>query len=151
MNINKSELSAGVIFLAISLFFAQDAFRNLEIGTALAMGPAYFPLLVAGTLAAFGIAIIIAGVNRPVVAFSRWPWRGTILVLGAPILFAILIDGAGLAISIFVVAFITAFASHRMTLRFAFLLSIGLSIFCSILFAGILGLSVDIVGHWLVR
>ena len=57
MSGNTQDIGAGVIFIAIGLLFGVGAL-HLELGTALRMGPGYFPLILAGLLVALGLAIV---------------------------------------------------------------------------------------------
>ena len=44
---------AGLMFFAFGLFFAIWAVANYQMGTAVRMGPAYFPAVLGGVLAAY--------------------------------------------------------------------------------------------------
>ena len=48
MTVNIRDIGAGLIFIAIGLLFGLGSI-GLEIGTALRMGPGYFPLVLAGS------------------------------------------------------------------------------------------------------
>lgn len=48
---------AGVMYLAFGLYFAIYA-RNYNMGTALRMGPGYFPIVLSWMLVLFGVAVI---------------------------------------------------------------------------------------------
>ena len=149
MRVNYKDLATGLIFIAIAAFFAQSAIRGLPMGTAMQMGPGYYPLLLSGLLLAISIAIIVRGFTVEATPFGNWPWRGVFLVLLAPIVFGLTISGAGLAVSIFAVSFLTAMASTRMTWFMAAWLSAALSIFCIAIFVWGLGLPIPIRGPWL--
>src|SRR5690349_17166315 len=51
---------AGLMFIGFGLFFAIWAITHYQMGTAVRMGPAYFPAVLGGLLAVLG-AIILAG------------------------------------------------------------------------------------------
>jgi hypothetical protein len=149
MHVNKKDLAAGAIFAAIGAFFAIDSLRHLRIGTALQMGPGYFPLLLSGVMLLLAFIIVVRGMTITPTPFGEWPWRGVLLVLGAPLVFALTIRGLGLVPTILVVTAMTAFASQRMRPLFAVLLSVGLTAFCVATFIWGIGLPIPILGPWI--
>lgn len=149
MRVNSRDLGAAIIFIAIAAFFAENAWRNLDMGTAFRMGPGYFPLVLAGILIALSIGILVRGVAVEEAPITTWPWRGMAFVLSAPIAFGLMIRGAGLMPTIFVVSFLTAMASVRMTWFMATWLSAGIALFCTAVFVWGLGLPIPIRGAWL--
>ena len=52
---------AGLMFIGTGLFFAIFAYANYQMGTAVRMGPAYFPFLLGGLLAFLGVLVLIEG------------------------------------------------------------------------------------------
>jgi hypothetical protein len=52
---------AGLMFIGTGLFFAVFAYANYQMGTAVRMGPAYFPFLLGGLLAFLGLLVFIEG------------------------------------------------------------------------------------------
>lgn len=149
MRINKKDLAAGLIFAAIGAFFGIDALRHLRIGTALQMGPGYFPLVLSGVMLLLAAIIIVKGLTVEPTPFGDWPWRGVLLVIGAPLVFYFTIIGAGLVPTIFVVALMTAFASQRMKPLFALALAAGLTGFCVAVFVWAIGLPIALFGPWI--
>ncbi len=51
---NGKDFWAGLMFLALGLGFSGVAFKNYNMGTAVRMGPAYFPVVLGGLLALLG-------------------------------------------------------------------------------------------------
>src|SRR4051812_10883088 len=52
---------AGVMFLGFGLFFVVWAWTHYQMGSAVRMGPAYFPTLLGGLLAVLGAFVLISG------------------------------------------------------------------------------------------
>jgi hypothetical protein len=52
---------AGLMFIGTGLFFAIFAYANYQMGTAVRMGPAYFPFLLGGLLAFLGVLVFLEG------------------------------------------------------------------------------------------
>ncbi|WP_119304067.1 tripartite tricarboxylate transporter TctB family protein [Dongia deserti] len=148
MNANSKDLSAGLLFIAIAALFAFQT-RDLDMGTPLRLGPGAFPLLLAGVLALLGLIIVLQAFRNPVTHSMTIPWRGIVLIVLAPIVFGLTVRGLGLVASIALVVLISAYASRRMHLKLATLLTIGLTLFCVLVFSIGLGLPLRLVGSWL--
>jgi len=52
---------AGLMFIGTGLFFAIWAYAYYQMGTAVRMGPAYFPFLLGGLLVFLGVLVFIEG------------------------------------------------------------------------------------------
>lgn len=138
---------AGLIYLGIGLgafFIAQD----YEMGTAVRMGPGYFPRVVSALLALVGVISLTRGFLRPGEAIGRLAWREALLVAGATAVFGLLVRGAGLALSLFVLVLISAWASRQFRLRATVLLAAGLAVFSVLVFIKGLGIPLPLLGKW---
>ena len=56
---------AGLMFIGFGLFFSIWAYANYQMGTAVRMGPAYFPFVLGGLLAFLGVLVLIEGFALP--------------------------------------------------------------------------------------
>lgn len=148
MNANSKDLSAGLLFIAIAALFAAGTVE-LELGTPLRLGPGAFPLLLAGILALLGLIIVAQAFRHPAAHVVAVPWRGIFLIVAAPVLFGLTVRGLGLVASVALIVAVSAFASHRMSLKLAIALTVGLTIFCVLVFNVGLGLPLRLVGPWL--
>ena len=149
MTFNVKDIGAGLIFIAIGLLFGL-ASTDLEIGTSLRMGPGYFPLVLAGLLVALGLAVVAYGFGHTAIGRLVVPWRGLVLILAAPVVFGLTVRGLGLVPAIALVVLISAFASRRMSVPLALALTLGLTVFCVLVFSLGLGLPLRLFGPWLV-
>lgn len=148
MNANSKDLSAGLLFIAIALLFAFGTL-DLDLGTPLKLGPGAFPLLLAGVLGLLGLAVVAQAFRNPAAQLVAIPWRGIALIVLAPILFGLTVRGLGLVASVAIVVAVSAFASHRMSPKLAIALTVGLTLFCVLVFNVGLGLPIRLVGPWL--
>jgi hypothetical protein len=168
MTVNRNDLLCGAIFILIGAAFAADALAELPLGTAFRMGPGYFPLVLASLLVLLGAAIIVSGVGvatpERVVhldpdagnltgvqgALARLgPWRGPIVILASPIIFGLGVEPLGLIPSLALAVFVASFASSRVSLLFAGVMTAILTVFCYLVFAVGLQLPVRLFGPWL--
>ncbi|WP_404862307.1 tripartite tricarboxylate transporter TctB family protein [Georhizobium sp. MAB10] len=145
-----NDIASGLIFIGIGIAFGYAA-SGYQIGTALRMGPGYFPLVLAGLMCILGIAIVVKGMARDAQPseFGIVPWRGMVLLLGAIAFFGFTIRGLGLVPSLFVALLMASLASRRNTLLSALVLATSITALCVVIF--IYGLSVPIAlfGPWL--
>ena len=93
------DILAGLIFIAFGVGTCVLA-REYEIGTAVQMGPGYFPAAIGLVLAAIGIAAIARGVSRktadPVIPHRVEP---LVLVFAGILAFSFLIEPMGLLVA----------------------------------------------------
>jgi hypothetical protein len=148
MTANSKDLSAGLLFIAVAALFAAGT-MELDLGTPLRLGPGAFPLLLAGVLALLGLIIVVQAFRHPTAHVVAVPWRGIALIAVAPVIFGLTVRGLGLVASVALIVAVSAFASQRMSLKLAIALTVGLTVFCGLVFNVGLGLPLRLVGPWL--
>jgi uncharacterized membrane protein YgdD (TMEM256/DUF423 family) len=144
------DIVGGLIVTAIGAGFLVYS-RELETGTSLRMGPGYFPTILSILMIVLGLVIAGLALRTPITehSFGQVPWRGLLLLIGAVLFFGFAVRGLGLAPAVLVVVLATAWASRYAGLRSSLLLSIGLALFCTLLFIRLLGLPLPLTGPWL--
>jgi uncharacterized membrane protein len=146
--INRADAAAGLFFmLAGGVFGAQSL--GLEIGTALRMGPGFFPLVLAIVLILLGLLILASAFRSVGEDIEATAWRGMMFILPAPIFFGLTVRGLGFVPSIFLTTLVAAMASFKMKVWPAILLAIGVTVFCTLVFSYALGLPFRRFGPWL--
>lgn len=85
---NSKDFWAGVMFIAFGLAFWYIAEKNYAMGTSVRMGPAYFPVVLGGLLAALGLVVFaqafVAKSSEPAISIPFRPWYlVAALILGA--------------------------------------------------------------------
>ena len=157
MSIQKtSDAKAALLFIAIGLAFGATSIIYLPIGTVLEMGPGYFPLVVSAILAVIGL-VLLAGalitrskqplINGPENSVSSFSWRGTLLVLAFPLLFALVVNRGGLIPAVFISTFVSSFASSAATPLRALIVAAALTACCTLIFSYGLGLPIALIGR----
>jgi len=125
---------AGLMFVAFGVFFLVVAQLNYQMGTAVRMGPGYFPTVLGGILAVLG-AIVLAGslaVEGPPVA--KLHFRPLIFILISSLAFAYLLKPLGLVLSGMALVFISAYGGHEFKWKEVAILSVVLVIFSVLVF-----------------
>ncbi|GLR61708.1 tripartite tricarboxylate transporter TctB family protein [Rhizobium indigoferae] len=137
----------GALFVATGAFFAIQSL-GLDLGTTVRMGPGYFPLVLAGVLVLLGAIIFAQALRVEGEPIDPFAWRGMLFILPAPVFFGLTVRGLGFAPALFFTAFIACFASQKMNVVFAIILSLLLTIFSVAVFSYGLGLPFERFGPW---
>ncbi|MCK8778862.1 tripartite tricarboxylate transporter TctB family protein [Rhizobium sp. NTR19] len=148
LRFDMANLLCGLLLIATGIFFALESL-DLELGTALRMGPGYFPFILACALILFGAIILVQAFRAEGEPIGPIAIRGMLFILPAPIIFGLILRGMGFVPSIFLTALFASFASQRMTPLYAVLLSAGLTIFSLLVFVYGLNLPFRAFGPWL--
>lgn len=140
---HETDFWSGVMFIAFGLFFAVFA-TGYDFGTAQRMGPAYFPTVLGGLLALIGVLVALTGLGRAGEGgkvekfhFAELAW-----VLGAVLIYAVILRWAGVLVSMFALIVISSFASHEFRWKEVIILSIVMAVITYVVF--ILGLKLTI-------
>jgi len=87
---SKKDFNAGLMFIAIGLIFAIGAF-NYPMGSALRMGPAYFPSVLGWMLVILGVVIFFDSFFIEEASPKPTGWRGILWILGSVAIFGLLV------------------------------------------------------------
>ena len=88
---SKKDLYAGLMFIIIGAFFALWAL-NYPMGSAVRMGPAYFPSILGWFTAGLGVIILIRGFTVPDVDPNPINWHPMLWVHASAVIFGLLVD-----------------------------------------------------------
>ena len=144
---NAKDFWTGLIYI----FFGSSAIligREYGMGTAIKMGPAYFPTILGGLLVGIGVISVIRSFivrGTPIAAFA---FKGLSLVSVSALVFGFLVRRAGLAIALPLLVIISAYASTRFRWRPTLLIAAGLTVFCALVFLKGLGIPLPVIGPW---
>jgi Tripartite tricarboxylate transporter TctB family len=133
------------IFFGVSTILIA---RDYGMGTGVKMGPAYFPTILGGLLSAIGAIAVIRSFIVPGTPISAFAFKGLILVIVSTLLFGFVVRGAGLAVALPLLIFISAIASTRFRWRPTLVMAVVLTIFCAVVFVKGLGIPLPIIGPW---
>lgn len=121
---NAKDFWSGLMFFAFGLGFAVVS-RNYAMGTAVRMGPAYFPTMLGGVLAILGLVIFVRSfMSRFDLKVPRFAFRPLLLLAGAIVLFGLLLQPLGLVISTVVLIAVGAYGGHEFRWKEVVILSI---------------------------
>ena len=112
---SPQDFCAGVLFGAFGLFAASYAAWHYKIGTAVRMGPGYFPLWVGGIVFVLGLVLALRALRVEGPALPRLEWRPLVFILGGSIAYGYALKPLGLIASTLLLVLISAAASARVS------------------------------------
>lgn len=140
MNIKApKDFWAGLMFLAFGLGFVW-AGQNYQMGTAVRMGPAYFPTMLGGLLAVLGLVVFVRSFIVSGDQLARFYLKPLILVLGGVIIFALLLRPMGLIAATFALILVSALGGYDFRWKEVLILFVCLAAFALLVFVKGLGL-----------
>jgi putative tricarboxylic transport membrane protein len=131
---------AGVLFGAFGLFATVYAAMNYNLGTAVRMGPGYFPTWVGAMVAVLGLILAIRSLRVKGPGLPRLHWRPTLFILGGSVAYGYALKPLGLLVSTVLVVLITAAGGHEFRWREVLVLALALAAFSLAVFVYALGL-----------
>jgi hypothetical protein len=150
MATKSNDLPAGLLCIAVGVAFAVYAQVNLNMGTIFRMGAGYFPFILACLLVVLGAILSLRSIGKGYLRSSAPAWRGLLFLTLAPLLFGLSLEPLGFVPAVFLVVFISCFASPQMTIRLALLFAICMTALCVLIFYYALGVTVQLFGTWLI-
>ena len=131
---SPKDLWAGVMFVAFGAGMAAIAVNNYQMGTAVRMGPAYFPALLGGLLAILGLVLVLRALVLKGAAVAMFHYRPLLLILGACVVFGYTVKPLGLVGALVLLVFISAFGGHEFKWKEVAWLTLVLVIFAVVVF-----------------
>ena len=104
---------AGLMFIGFGLFFAVWAATHYQMGTAVRMGPAYFPALLGGLLAVLGLIVLAGSFAMQGPKVPAFAMRPLILISVACVLYGYLMKPLGLVGATAALVYVSAFGGHE--------------------------------------
>jgi uncharacterized membrane protein len=115
------------------------------MGSAVRMGPGYFPTVLGGLMVLFGLYILTNGLRSGEKIEGSWPLRALIVLPLALVLFGVLIERAGFVPALLVLIFGSALAGTEFRLIEVLIFSVLLTALCAIVFVWALGLPYPLI------
>ena len=141
---NNKDFLAGLLLMGIggaAMYMALD----YPFGSALRMGPGYFPRVLAGILIAFGVFVLIRGLVSNEKVVGRWGWKALAFIVIALVAFGWTMDKFGFLPALVVMFFLSAFGGHEFKFVEVLVLTVVMSIFAWVVFIYLLGLPYQLI------
>ncbi len=130
---------AGLMFIGFGLGFVLVA-RNYDMGTAVRMGPAYFPTVLGALLALLGLIVFGQSFTVSGSPLPRFAFRPLIVILIAIALFGVMIRSVGLIPATVVLVVVSSLGNYEFRTKEVLAMAIGLALFAVGVFSYGLGL-----------
>lgn len=120
---------AGLLFGGLGLFAALYAATHYNMGSAVRMGPAYFPTWIGGLVALLGVVLVVRSLRVSGPRLSRLYLRPTAFILVASLVFGYVLKPLGLVLASVLLVVGAAAGGHEFRWREAVLLAAVLTAF----------------------
>jgi len=125
---------AGAMFIAFGVFFVVWSFAKYQMGSAVRMGPGYFPAVLGGLLIVLGLIVLLKALANDGPRVARFYFKPLVLVTVSVIAYGYLIKPAGLAAATIAAVFIGAYAGHEFKWKEASVVALVLVFFSYLVF-----------------
>ena len=137
---NPTDFWTGLAFSGVGLAVSLYASTHYSIGSAIRMGPGYFPMAVGALVALLGLALAVGSLRVDGPPLPRLALRPVVLILAASIGFGYLLKPLGLVVSTILLVLVSAAGGYEFRWRESVLLALGLAVFSIGVFVYGLGL-----------
>ena len=145
---NNRDFFAGLVYIgtgALAMIIAMD----YPFGSALRMGPGYFPTVLGGIMIAFGIAVMMMGIKNNEKIKGNWSIRALIILPISAVIFGYTMEHIGFIPALALLVPIAAASGNEFKWVEIILLTIGLIIISLAIFIWGLGLPYPLIkGVW---
>jgi len=125
---DNKDFLAGLLFILIGASAVVFA-RDYPMGSAMRMGPGYFPTILGGILFLFGVYVMVRGVRSGAKVKGEWGWRPLALITLSIVLFGFLMDRLGMIPALAVMFFVSALAGREFRFKEVLILTVLMSAF----------------------
>jgi len=125
---------AGVMFFGTGLFFLVWAVANYQMGTAVRMGPAYFPAVLGGLLALLGVIIFLGSFAIEGSPVPQFHFRPLVFITVGVVLYGYLMKPVGLVGATAALVYVSALGGHEFKWKEVTILFVVLILFSVLVF-----------------
>jgi hypothetical protein len=145
---NNRDFFAGLVYIGLGIAGMWIA-RDYPFGSALRMGPGYFPTVLGGIMIVFGIMVLLMGIRNNEKMKGTWSIRALIVLPLATGVFGYVMEHAGFIPALALLIPSAAAAGSEFKWGEIILLTIGLLVICTGVFIYGLGLPYPLIkGLW---
>jgi len=131
--LKNKDFWAGLMFIGFGVA-AMFIAREYRFGSAVRMGPGFFPTILGGILIAFGVCIMAVGLRNGERIEGRLSIRTLVLLPLSLVLFGLLMQWAGFIPAIVVLIFVSAASGKEFHILEVLILTVILAVAASALF-----------------
>ena len=143
----STDLLTGLLFCILGLG-AIYLGADYPVGTAARMGAGYFPLMISACLIGLGLVLVVRSFVTATEPLGEIAIRPLATVVASTLLFAFLIEDYGFPVAGAVLVLGVALAGRGFRPVQMVLLTVGLVVFCTVVFVYLLGLNLPHARVW---
>ncbi len=143
---SEKDFWSGLMFIVVGLGFAWGA-TNYSFGSAARPGPAYFPFGLGLILAGLGLIVLFKALTIETKGGERiggWPFKPWLIILGAVVMFGLLLPRLGMIVTLPLLIFVSSLASGEFHWKEVLINSVVLTAGCWAVFSKGLGLTIPL-------
>ncbi len=125
---------AGVMFIGVGGFFMLWATTHYQMGTAVRMGPAYFPAVLGGLLVFLGAVVLLQSLAMDGPPVPKFAFRPLILISLACVIYGYSMKPGGLVVATALLVFVSAYGGHEFNWKEVTILFLILIVFSVLVF-----------------
>lgn len=140
---NATDFCVGAMLIAtaaVAYWLAAD----LRTGTAVRMGPGYFPQTLCWIVLGFGVALAVRGLAVEGPPAERWALRPLLLAPAAVALFGFALERLGLVAAVLAIVVVSRLGGQDGRPLETALLAAGMAAFCVVVFVKLLGMTLPV-------
>jgi hypothetical protein len=149
---SRQDFWAGLMFIALGVIFAWGA-TEYSFGSAARPGPGYFPFGLGLLLALLGALVLLSALTLETEdggRVGRIAWRPLLIIVGAVVLFAVMLPRLGMIVSLPVLIFVAALAGDEFHVGEALIVGAVLTVASWAIFIYGLGLTIPVWPKFIV-
>jgi hypothetical protein len=131
---SQKDFWAGVMFIGFGGFAMAWSLTHYQMGTAVRMGPGYFPTMLGGLLVALGLMVLLTSFAMAGPRVPKFHFRPLILISLGCVAYGYLMKPLGLVLATAALVFIAAFGGHEFKWKEVSILYVILVIFSVLVF-----------------
>ena len=128
------DFCAGAMFAVVGLFFVAWSFAHYQMGSAVRMGPGYFPAVLGGLLFLLGLLVLFQSLVFGGPKIAAFHFRPLILVCGSVLAYGYLMQPGGLAVATAAAVIIGAMAGNEFKWKEVLVVALVLVLFSWLVF-----------------
>ena len=130
---NNKDFFGGLLLIgigALGFYMALD----YPFGSAMRMGPGYFPRVLNVILIAFGVYVALRGARSGVKVSGMWGWKPLAFITASLVVFGWAMDRAGLVPALAAMFFACTLGGHEFNFKEVVILTITMTVFSIVVF-----------------
>ncbi|HZQ73698.1 MAG TPA: tripartite tricarboxylate transporter TctB family protein [Burkholderiales bacterium] len=125
---------SGIMFAGFGLFFMLWSLEHYQMGTAVRMGPGYFPAVLGGLLTVLGLIVLAGGLAVQGPAVPQFHFRPLLFISVGVVLYGYLMKPLGLVGATAALVYVSAYGGHEFKWKEVTILYVILFVFSWLVF-----------------